>query len=193
MEKPSKGEDSTGLFLVVPQNFHHHCVESFLLIKVGWDEVFRFRTVLLLLANYAAGTAKNHVSKHHLWKQTALIYTMLLDLRYDVNSYAAFLVNETETRIIGNIFWMIFGWRCQEMYLLYMALNNYKVSFQYIILCLSTSVYKKKSLLKLFYTLKYIFKFFKLFCLQVYKHHRAKSKYTVIKDVSCTCSQWIIA
>jgi len=65
MEKPNKEKDSTALFLAVPQSFCHHC-ESLLLIKVGWDEVFRVRTALLLLASYAASSANNHVSKHHL-------------------------------------------------------------------------------------------------------------------------------
>lgn len=62
--KPTKGEDYAALFLPVPQGCS--LVESSLLEKVGWGEVFRARTALLLLTDYAANSANNHMSKHHL-------------------------------------------------------------------------------------------------------------------------------
>lgn len=62
--KPTKEEDYAALFLPVPQGFS--LVESLLLEKVGWGEVFRARTALLLLTDYAANSANNHMSKHHL-------------------------------------------------------------------------------------------------------------------------------
>ena len=65
------------------QNAFHQCckvlvivvVDSLLLKKVGWDEVFRARTTLVLLTYCAAKSASNCVRKHDLWKQTVSTYT----------------------------------------------------------------------------------------------------------------------